>query len=421
MGLTLAEKILSVKIGKTVSAGDYVVVDVDKMYVHEGSGPLALKQVEKFGLGQIAKPNRTFVFLDHSAPSPNSALSNVQKNLREFTKASGCRLFDINEGICHQIMAADYINPGDIIIGGDSHTCTGGAVGAFATGMGSTDLGVVLAYGQTWLKVPDTIKFEISGSFQKGVFAKDLILHIIGQIGADGATYKSMEFVGEAVKQMAVHQRLTVSNMAIEAGAKVGLFPSDEQTRRFMAKRDRASDWQEFQPDPDARYESEFRINLDDLVPTLSCPHLVDNTCAVTDERLKNIRINQAFIGSCTNARLEDLKITADILEKNGCKIHPDVRLIVNPASREVYQAALEQGILMTLSRSGASINTPGCGVCAGSHQGVLADGEVAIGSNNRNFKGRFGNPNAFVYLGSPATVIASAIKGRITDPREVL
>ena len=290
------------------------------------------------------------------------------------SQRSGCRLFDINEGICHQIMAADYINPGDIIIGGDSHTCTGGAVGAFATGMGSTDLGVVLAYGQTWLKVPDTIKFEISGSFQKGVFAKDLILHIIGQIGADGATYKSMEFVGEAVKQMAVHQRLTVSNMAIEAGAKVGLFPSDEQTRRFMAKRDRASDWQEFQPDPDARYESEFRINLDDLVPTLSCPHLVDNTCAVTDERLKNIRIHQAFIGSCTNARLEDLKITADILEKNGCKIHPDVRLIVNPASREVYQAALEQGILMTLAQVRPLILP--AAVCAGSHK-ALADGEV--------------------------------------------
>jgi 3-isopropylmalate/(R)-2-methylmalate dehydratase large subunit len=421
MGMTLVEKILSDKVGQPVAAGDYIVVGVDKMYVHEGSGPLAIKNFKEITGERLKFPDRTFVFLDHSAPSPQAAISNVQKSLREFSKQTGCTLFDINAGICHQIMAADWINPGDIVIGGDSHTCTGGALCAFATGMGSTDLGVILATGQTWLNVPETMKFEICGRFQPGVFSKDLILHIIGMIGSDGATYRSMEFVGEALDQMAIFERLTVSNMAIEAGAKIGLFSSDTHTRQFLNERGRGAHWKDIHPDEEAVYVAEYRIDLDRLEPTVSCPHLVDHTCVVSDPKLSDVKIDQAFLGSCTNARLEDLRIAADVIQKAGGKIHPDVRLIVNPASREIYQSAMAEGLLMVLNQAGAVINSPGCGVCAGGHQGVLADGEVAIGSNNRNFKGRFGNATAFVYLGSPATVAVSAVRGKITDPREIL
>jgi 3-isopropylmalate/(R)-2-methylmalate dehydratase large subunit len=421
MGLNLAEKVIGGKAGKTVSAGDYVVVDVDKMYIHEGSGPLALNQLERIGLTEIARPTGTFVFLDHSAPSPDRSISNNQKKLREFARQTGSTLYDIGDGICHEIMAAGHIAPGDIVMGGDSHSCTAGALCAFSTGMGSTDMGVILAYGQTWLKVPETTKFDLRGRFNPGVYAKDLILYIIGMIGSDGATYKSMEFVGQAVASMAMQERLTVSNMVVEAGAKVGLFPSDEETRRFLEARGRPEKWTSITPDPDAAYEGEHPIDLNSLEPMVACPHVVDQVIAITDDRLRDTKIDQAFLGSCTNARLEDLKIAADILQKQGGKIHKDVRFIVNPASREVYEAAMEQGILSMFNHAGASINTPGCGVCMGGHQGVLADGEVAIGCNNRNFRGRFGNPEAFVYLGSPATVVASAIRGFITDPREVM
>lgn len=421
MGKTLAEKIIDGNVGKSVSAGDYVLVDLDKVYFHELSGPLALEQMKNAGMEKPVNPRDTFVFLDHLAPSPERALSNAQKLLRDFARNTGSHLSDIEKGICHQVMSADYINPGDVVIGGDSHTCTGGALGAFATGMGSTDIGMGTALGQTWMKVPEAIKFELVGEFPDGVYAKDLILHIIGMIGSDGATYKSMEFVGEALKNLEIHERLTVSNMAVEAGAKVGLFPSDKITKKYLGNRGRGKSWQEMKTDEDAEYEEEYKIDLGKLEPTVSCPHLVDNTCTLDDERVKDVKLDQGFLGSCTNARLEDLRIAANILKKNGGKRNQHTRLIVNPASREIYQQAMEEGILMTLSKAGATINTPGCGVCNGGHQGVLADGEVAIGSNNRNFKGRFGNPEAYVYLGSPATVMASVIKGKLTDPREVI
>jgi 3-isopropylmalate/(R)-2-methylmalate dehydratase large subunit len=278
-----------------------------------------------------------------------------------------------------------------------------------------------MALGNTWIKVPETLKFEISGRFPQGVFTKDLILYIIGLIGAEGATYKSMEFAGEAIVRMTIPERLTMANMAVEAGAKVGLFPSDEVTRAFLDGRGRGDRWQAISADPDARYEKIFQIDIGELQPVLSCPHHVDNTCFVTEESVKSIEIHQGLLGTCTNGYLEDLRIAADIIRKNGGRIAPGVKFIVNPGSREIYQNAMQEGILMTLSRAGAAINPPGCGVCLGSHQGVLADGEVAIGSNNRNFKGRFGNPNASIYLGSPATVAASVLRGRITDPREVM
>lgn len=419
--MTLAEKLLSNKCKKTLRAGDYAIVDVDCMYLNEGSGPRAVTNFKEITGEGLAKLEGAYLFLDHCAPSPHSSLSNVQKDLRSFAERVGCKVFDINAGVSHQIMADDLINPGDVIIGGDSHTCTGGALGSFATGMGSTDMGVILATGQTWLMVPQTIKFEILGDFQTGVFAKDLILYIIGKIGSDGATYQSMEFMGEVIDNMAISQRLTISNMAIEAGAKVGLFPSDHQTLKFLKHRGRSAGWREIKPDHDADYTAEHSIDISTLEPTIACPHQVDNSRPISHESVADIKIDQAFLGSCTNARLDDLKLAAEVIEKFGGKIHPKVRLIVNPASKEIYESAIAEGILLTLSQAGASINTPGCGICAGGHQGVLADGEVAIGSNNRNFKGRFGNANAFIYLGSPATVAASAVRGKLTDPREVL
>lgn len=421
MGKTLAEKIISKAIGRDVSAGDYVIVGIDKIYIHDGTGPLALDQIEKTGIGKIAKPDSTFIFLDHSAPSPAMEMSNSQKRLRDFAAETGCHLFDVGDGICHTVMAFDHIAPGDIVIASDSHTCSGGALGSFATGMGSTDVGIAMALGQTWVKVPEALKFHLSGEFPKWVYAKDLILYVIGMIGSDGATYTSMEFFGDALEEMEIPHRLTMANMAVEAGAKVGLFPSDRVTKGFLESRGRGDQWKEIRPDDDARYERTYSIDMSQLEPMISYPHFVDTTCPVGDERVRGVTIDQGFLGSCTSGSLEDLRVAAHIIEKNGGEIAPGVRLIVNPASREIYEKAMEEGVFMTLSRAGAVINTAGCGVCNGSHQGVLADGEVAIGSHNRNFKGRFGNPNADVYLASPATVAASVIRGEITDPREVL
>ncbi len=384
MGKTLTEKIISEKVGSAVYAGDYVLIDVDKIYVHEGSGPRALEQIERTGIDKIAKPDKTYIFLDHAAPSYAKELSNSQKQLRNFAKCTGAHLSDIGGGLCHTIILFDHIDPGDIVIGGDSHTCTSGALGAFATGMGSTDVGIAMALGKTWLKVPGALKFELSGRFPKGVYAKDLILHIIGMIGSDGATYKSMEFGGEAIERMKIHDRLTVCNMVVEAGAKVGLFPSDHTTKAFLKTRGREDRWREIKPDEDAQYEMEYAIDVGQLEPTISCPHFVDSVRPVSDESLRHVEIGQGFLGSCTNGYIEDLRIAAQILQKNGGKIHRNVRLIVNAASREVFEKAMEEGLLSVFSKAGDSINTPGCGVCIGSHQGVLADEEVAIGSNSK-------------------------------------
>jgi 3-isopropylmalate/(R)-2-methylmalate dehydratase large subunit len=421
MGKTMAEKILSKASGKDVSAGDYSVVPVDKILLHDVSGPLAVQQFERLRADRIANPEGTLIFLDHSVPPPAKEFANNHRLLREFAERSGAQLLKAGSGICHQLMVVDHLNPGEVLVGGDSHTCTGGAIGAFATGMGSTDIAVAMTFGRTWMRVPEALKFNITGKFPKGVYAKDLILHIIGMIGADGATYKSVEFVGDAVEKLEIHERMTICNMAVEAGAKSGMMPSDEKTEEFLQSKGRGEKWVEIKPDDDASYEREFSIDVSELEPMVSAPHLVENVCSVTDNRVRDVEIDQAFLGSCTNGRLEDLRIAADILRGNGEKIHERVRLIVNPASREIFEKALQEGIIETFIRAGALINPPGCGVCNGSHQGILADGEVAIGCHNRNFRGRFGNPRAYVYLGSPATVMASAIRGKITDPREVL
>jgi len=400
-----------------VYAGAIIIVPLDLVFVQDSTGPLTLRQLNESNLNTIYDPERIILFIDHSVPSPARELSNDHMFLRGFAEEKGVILSDIGEGICHQIVAESFASPGNVIVGADSHTVTGGALGAFATGMGSTDVAIALALGKTWLRVPETIKVVVHGHFAKGVYAKDLILHLIGQIGADGATYKALEFSGETVGMMTMSERLTIANMAVEAGAKVGLFPADSVTQSYLESRGRGKQYIALQPDADATYESTIEIDAAQLEPTVAKPHTVDNIALVKE--LKGVRIAQVFIGTCTNGRLDDLRIAADILK--GRRRHPRTRLIVAPASKKVLLAALAEGYIKTLVESGASIVPPGCAACLGVHQGVLGDGEACVSTANRNFKGRMGNPAAFIYLASPATAAATAICGEITDPREFL
>ena len=418
MGQTIVEKIFSEHSGKEVKAGEIVIANIDLALAQDGTGPLTIRQIEKLGVKKLANPERAVFFIDHACPSPRKELSNDHMLIREFTRKTGAVLSDIGDGVCHQVINEKFNCPGYILIGADSHTVTGGALGAFATGMGSTDVAIGMAYGKNWFRVPETFYFNLKGSFPKGVYGKDLILRIIGMIGADGATYKAMEFGGEALPHISMSERLTIANMSVEAGAKCGIFPTDEITRGFLKEYGRENKFREIKPDPDAEYEKIFEINLSDLKPMVAMPHTVDNVRPIDHPDLKNIEINQVFLGSCTNGRIEDLRIAASIIK--GKKKHPRVRIIVVPASRDVYRRALKEGLLEIFNDFGASINTPGCGPCCGVHQGILGDGEVALATSNRNFKGRMGNPEAFVYLASPATAAASAITGMITDPREI-
>lgn len=416
MGKTIAEKIISEHTGADVHPDDIVVARVDLAMVQDGTGPLAVDEFVEMGFDCLKTPN-SILFIDHASPSPRKELSNAQKQLRDFSKRTGATLSDIGEGISHQILIERYAKPGDLIVGADSHTCTSGALGAFATGMGSTDIALAFGLGKVWLKVPPSVKFILKGNMQDGVFAKDVILHIIGLIGADGANYKVMEFEGEIIERMSQEERFTITNMAIEAGAKTGIIAPDEKTRIFLKKHGREMDYREIKSDPGAAYEKVFQLDLSNLEPTIAFPHSVDNSKSIKEA--EGIKIDQVFIGTCTNGRLEDLKIAASILK--GKEKHPSIRLIVIPASKDIYLKALEEGIIKTFVESGATVLAPGCGPCVGVHQGVLADGERVISTQNRNFKGRMGNPQAEIFLASPATAAASALTGKITDPRKFL
>ncbi len=417
MGKTLAEKILSARSDTEASAGDIVVARLDLVFAHDSTGPLTLRQFNETGLSTVHHPERTILFIDHSAPSSAKELSNDHILLRSFAEEKGTVLSDIGQGICHQIVAEDWARPGDVIVGADSHTVTGGALGAFATGMGSTDIAIAMALGKTWLRVPETIKVAVHGHLAKGVYAKDLILHLIGRIGADGATYQALEFSGETIDSMPMSERLTIANMAVEAGAKAGLFPSDTITENYLRSQGRGEDYIPLNPDSDATYESTIEIDAAQLEPTVAQPHTVDNTALARE--LKGVNIDQVFIGTCTNSRLDDIRIAADILQ--GKQRHPNTRLVIGPASREILLAALAEGYITTLIEAGATIVPPGCAACLGVHHGVLGDGEACLSTANRNFKGRMGNPESFIYLASPATAAATAIRGEITDPREFL
>ena len=415
MGKTISEKILSDHSGLDVYVGDIVVAKVDLVFVQNGTGPLAIQEFKKLGVEKVFNPEKVILFLDHAAPSPNIEISIAHSEMRNFTKTTGAKLSEVGEGISHQILIEKYVNPGEIVVGADSHTCTSGALGAFAVGMGSTDVSVAMALGKTWFKVPATFKINVSGKLTNGVFAKDLMLYIIGTIGADGANYKTLEFSGETIENMDMSERFTLTNMAIEAGAKTGLIATDQKTKNFLEQNGRSDKFKVINPDENAVYERIIDINASDIVPMVSVPHAVDNVKTV--EEVAGIKVDQVFIGTCTNGRIEDLRVAAKYLK--GEKKHPNTRLIIAPASKAVCFQAIRENLIETFIQAGALIFPPGCSACVGIHGGILGDNEVCLATQNRNFKGRMGNPKGQIYLCSPATAAVSAIKGEITDPRE--
>lgn len=410
MGLTLAEKIISEHVGRDVHAGELVIANVDVAAVQDGTGPLTVQEFKKLGIPKLKNPERCILFIDHAAPSPRKELSNTHKVLREFSKEYGAILSDVGAGVCHQRLVETFVNPCEILVGADSHTCTSGALGAFATGMGSTDIAVAMALGKTWLKVPATFKVEVSGKFREGICSKELMLYLIGMIGADGATYKALEFCGDTIENMSMSERFTLANMAVEAGAKAGLFVADEKTHEFLKSRGRGDKFRTLKPDSDAVYERVIKIKAEDVGHTVSCPHTVDNVKAV--EELSDVKVNQVYVGTCTNGRIEDLRVVAKILK--GKKINPDVRMLICPASKDIYLQALDEGLITIFVEANATILPPGCGPCVGVHAGTLADGEVCLATQNRNFQGRMGNVNGFIYLASPYVAAYTALRGYI-------
>ncbi len=417
MGHTFAEKALARNAGlDSVTAGQIVIGRPDKLLSHDNSAAIS-KHFAKIGLQRVHDPEISVIVLDHVVPAAAESDAINHKVIREFVAQQGIRgFYDVGEGICHQVLPEKgHAWPGALIVGSDSHTPTHGAFGAFAAGIGRTEAAAVLATGQLWLRVPTTFRIVVSGQMPERVSAKDLILHIIGDLRADGADYRSVEFAGEAIRQMSVAGRMVLCNMAAEMGAKNAVVEPDDKTRQWLAGRVTRS-YQEVHADPDAVYERVIEYDASKLIPQIAKPHTVDNVVPVTE--VLGAPINQALVGTCTNGRLEDLQAAADILR--GRHIAPTVRMLVLPASREILLQALEQGVARDLVEAGAMLLNPGCGPCLGAHQGVMASGEVTISTANRNFKGRMGSKEALTYLASPATVAASALTGVITDPREV-
>lgn len=416
-GKTLSEKIIGEHCSKEVKVGEVVIVNVDLSYVQDGTGPLTVRRMKEMGMEKAYNPEKTIFFLDHASPSPRMELSNDHEFLRDFARKTGIMLSDVGNGISHHNTLEKYACPGDIIVGADSHTCTSGAIGAFATGMGSTDVAAAIALGKTWMKVPETYLVEVKGRLPRGVYSKDIILHLIGKITSNGATYKALEFTGDTIAGLSIAARSTIANMAVEAGAKAGLFAPDNETKNFLKEMGREKAFRELSSDEDAYFEKRITINAEELEPTIACPHLVDNTKTISE--IGKVRVNEVFIGTSCNGRLEDLHIAASILK--GKTIDPNTRVIVTPASRRVYIEALHDGTIETFVEAGAVVTSPGCGACDGVHLGILGDGDVCLATQPRNFKGRMGSPNAFIYLGSPAVAAATALKGEIADPREVM
>ena len=416
---TIAQKILSAHAGGDVVPGEIATLKVDLAYVQDGTGPLAVRQIAEMGLTEVFSRERCVLFLDHAAPCPRKELANDHKTLREFAARTGCRLSEVGGGVCHTVAAESYVRPGDVAVGADSHTCTGGALGAFTTGMGSTDVAVAMATGETWMMIPETWTIVLTGAFADHASAKDFMLHFIGHVGADGATYKVLEFTGDGAAGLDMPGRLTIANMAVECGAKAGIFASDEKTRAFLAALGRGDDWKELSADAEADYERVLEFDLSTIEPTVACPHFVDNVRKAAQLAGEEIAVSQVFLGTCTNGRIEDFHEALRILR--GRKIAPGVRMIVTPSSRRVLLAGMADGTFAALVEAGAIVTGAGCGACVGVHDGALGDGEVCVATQNRNFQGRMGNTEAFIYLASPLTAAACAVIGKITDPREIL
>lgn len=417
MGKTIAEKILSLKSGQDARANDIVVADLDFIMGQDGTSPLAIQAFQEMEAKKVFDPAKIAMVIDHSAPSPLQGVSELHDQMRRFADQQGIFLYDIGEGVCHQLVPEQgHVVSGDLVIGADSHTCTYGAINAFSTGVGSTDLAAGLISGKLWFKVPETFKFVVNGTLPPGVYSKDLILHLIGDVTADGATYMAAEYVGPAIDALSVEARFTISNMAIEMGAKVGLMEADDKTRAWVEEHGKRP-FAPVKADPEAVYARVKEYDVSNLEPQVAKPHTVDNVSPITE--VAGTPIQQGVIGTCTNGRIEDLRIAAAILK--GRRIRPGVRFIVAPSSRQVMLQAIREGLLETFVESGAAVVTPGCGPCVGTHNGVPSDGENVISTANRNFKGRMGNNKAFIYLASPATVAASVLTGVITDPRDYI
>ncbi len=416
MGKTIVEKVFSSHAGKKVKAGDVCVCKVDFCFSQDGTSSLVLDSLEKFNK-KVKYPKRYAMFIDHNAPSPNLGVSKVHSRMRKFCKKFNVSLFDVNCGISHQLVIEEgFAYPGSLILGADSHTSTCGALGAIGLGVGSTDLAVTLVTGKNWFRVPSTYKIVIKGKLPKGIFSKDIILHIIGSLTSNGATYKALEYCGEVIDNLSLDARFTITNMSVEMGAKCGVISPDKKVLSYL-KKIGIKKIKPVYPDKDCKYEKVIEFDVSKISPCVAKPHEVDNVAFI--EEVEGITVNQAYLGTCTNGRLEDLEIAAKILK--GRKVSKDVKLLVAPASYRIYREALKKGIIGVLIEAGAIILPVGCGPCVGTHQGVPADGEVVISTANRNFKGRMGNPKSLIYLASPATVVASSIKGKITDPRKFL
>lgn len=426
--MTITEKILAVHSGnKKVFPGQIVNAKIDIVYGHEVTTPPAIRILEENGIDRVFDPSRIVLTPDHFVPNKDISSADLVKRLRDWARKHGItNYFEVGEhGICHAIIPEKgFVWPGAVVVAGDSHTCTLGAFGAFATGIGSMDLAAALYSGELWFLVPPTIKFVLEGRLGEGVLSKDVILHVISKIGVDGASYKAMEFSGPIISSLSMDARMTICNMAVEAGAKNGIIEPDDETFSYLernggeelAKKGREmAVWS----DPDALYEAVHRWDLSDLEPLVAFPHIPSNVRKASEAESMRIRIDQAYLGSCTNGRTEDLRVAAKIMK--GRKVAKGVRMIVVPATTEIWREALKEGLLEIFVDSGAAVSTPTCGACLGGHMGVLADGEVCISTTNRNFKGRMGHPGSQVFLASPATVAASAIAGHIVDPRGLM
>ena len=420
MGMTMTQKILAKHSGRDcVSVGDLLISQVDLILANDITGPPAIDEFNKIGKPVFDK-NKIALVPDHFSPCKDIKSAEMCKHLRDFARQHEIKnYFEVGRmGIEHALLPdAGLIAPGEIIIGADSHTCTYGALNAMATGVGQTDVGAAMASGTTWFKVPKAIKVVLTGKKPRFVQGKDIILTIIGKIGVDGARYQSLEFCGEGISELTMADRFTICNMAIEAGGKNGIFPVDEKTIAFLQERGVTRSWQAVEPDADAEYDSVLNIVLDELVPVVAYPHLPENTHPAAESN--NIIIDQSVIGSCTNGRLEDLAQAAEVLK--GHKVHPHVRCIIIPATQEIYKKAMALGYIDTFIDAGAAVSTPTCGPCLGGYMGILAHGERAISTTNRNFRGRMGHVDSEVYLASPYTAAASAVMGHIADPGEVL
>jgi len=414
----LIERIVSKAIGKNVSAGEIVVVNIDAVYAQDGTAPLVIDVVEKeLELRKKIAAERAYFFIDHSSPAPHVAAATVHKEMRRFAKEYGVKLFDVGYGISHQVVVEDgLVRPGMIVVGADSHTPTIGAIGVYATGVGSTDAAIAMMFGVLWLKIPETVKVTLTGSLPKGVMSKDIALNIIGSVKTDGMLGKAVEFRGDTLKELSIDSRMTLTNMCTEMSAESAIIPVDNVTRNWLAERGynvyREVDWEK-----EDGYVDEIVVEVSKLEPLVAAPPDVDNVKSVAE--VDGVEVDQVFIGSCTNGRLEDIEIAARIL--HGRRVKEGVRCIVSPASRKVYLEALRRGYIDVLANAGCIIAPPTCGPCVGAHMGLLAAGEVAVATTNRNFPGRMGHRDSKVYLSSPAVAAATAIEGKIADPRKYL